>query len=198
MAWNNQLDMGAPVAMTQNIFDSRRDAVLISEFPSIRDAPHTSTSVTKSRHRMRWRTLHRWNTFENDVINYFITQFTVGDRQSLIMSAEGLRQLFASVNNRPANTEEQVKAYLLQFVMEVHNIAARGENGAPLPSDFHASIVRVAAGAGNYGLVGIPDFAMYHGEQQRICLLGEAKNPWNVTPQQITEVLNGTFSVVSD
>jgi hypothetical protein len=109
------------------------------------------------------------------------------------MTANGLQTLFAAVNGREARTEEDIKAYLLSFVMEVHNCAARANNGAPLPSDLHASFIRISAGAGNYGLVGVSDFAMYADEQQRICLVGEVKNPWMVTPALIDEVLNGKF-----
>jgi hypothetical protein len=47
---------------------------------------------------------------------------------------------------------------------------------APLPSDSHASFVRISAGAGNYGLLGVSDFAMYADAQIRACLVGEVKN----------------------
>jgi hypothetical protein len=170
--------------------NSRRDAVLLSDFP-VRDAPHQTTSTTKSRYRMRWRTLERWNNFEDGCLNYFHTVVTEADRAALIMNNFGLQRLFASVNSRPARTEEDIKGYLLTFVMEVHNDAARGTNGAPLPSDSHATFIRTSGGAGNAGLNGNTDFAMYADLQRRPCLVGEVKNPWMVTPQLIDEVLNG-------
>ena len=198
MAWYTQ-NMGQPVPMAQPayLFDTRRDAVLISEFPTVRDAAHTATSTTKSRHRLRWRLLQPWNAFENQVIDYFTTVFNTADREALIITATGLYQLFAAVNDAEARTEADIKSLLLQFIMEVHNIASRGKNGAPFPSDSHASVIRVEAGAGNYGLVGVSDFGMYHDTQARVCLVGEVKIPWNVTPQKIDEVLNGNFYINS-
>jgi hypothetical protein len=197
MAWYAQ-KMGQPVPMAQPAypFDTQRDAVLVSEFPSIRDATHTATSTTKSRHRLRWRVLQPWNNFENQVIDYFTTAFNAADRAALIITATGLYQLFAAVNDSEARTEGDIKSLLLQFILEVHNIAARGKNGAPLPSDSHASVIRIEAGAGSYGLVGVSDFGMYHDTHERVCLVGEAKNPWNVTPQKIDEVLNGNFYII--
>ena len=197
MAWYTQ-NMGQPVPMAPLAypFDTRRDAVLVSEFPTVRDAAHPATSTTKSRHRLRWRVLQPWDAFEHHAIDYFATVFTAADRQALIITATGLYQLFAAVNDTEARTEADIKSLLLQFIMEVHNIAARGKNGAPLPSDSHASVIRVEAGAGNYGLVGVSDFGMYNDTQTRVCLVGEAKNPWNVTPQKIEEVLNGNFFII--
>ena len=184
MAWYTQ-NMGQPVPMTPLAypFDTRRDAVLVSEFPAVRDAAHTATSATKSRHRLRWRVLQLWDAFGNQAIDYFTTVFTAADREALIITAMGLYQLFAAVNDTEARTEADIKSQvLLQFIMEVHNIAARGKNGAPLPSDSHASVIRLEADAGNYGLVGVSDFGMYNDTQTRVCLVGKAKNPWNVTP----------------
>jgi hypothetical protein len=61
---------------------------------------------------------------------------------------------------------------------------------APLRSDLYASIVRIESGAASFGLVGVSDFAMYNGTKHHICLVSEAKNPWNITPQKIDEVLD--------
>jgi hypothetical protein len=190
-------NMGLPHPMTQPIFDLQRQTVLISEFPSVHDAVHTSTSTTKSRCCLRWRILQPWNEFENLVADYFTTVFTANDATALIMHSGALWGLFAAVNGAEIYTEDDIRGYSLQFVQEVHNIVARGKNGAPLPSDWHASFVNVSSGSGNYGLIGVPDFAMYHDLQQRVCSVGEAKNPWNVTPEQIDEVLNGIKPPIS-
>lgn len=191
--WHNP-QMMIPMAQPIGGLDSRRDAVLISEFPSVRDTVHHATSTTVNRYRMHWRILQVWDSFDNDCLTYFNTLVIDADRAALVMTANGLQTLFAAVNGEEARTEEDIKGYLLSFAMEVHNCAARGKNGAPLPSDSHASFIRISSGAGNYGLVGgISDFAMYVNEQNRICLVGEVKNPWMVTPQLIDEVLNGKF-----
>jgi hypothetical protein len=49
---------------------------------------------------------------------------SAADGVALITTADGLRRLFAVVNDTEVRTEGDIKALLLQFVMEVHNIAA--------------------------------------------------------------------------
>jgi hypothetical protein len=191
MAWYNPQIQGQGVAVAHPAFDTRRDALLVSPLPTVRNPAHTSTSTTRSKYRLRWRTLQLWDAFENQVNDYFTTSFSQADAAATVIHAIGYQTLFDAVNGQEARTEADIKALLLEFVMRVHNIIARWTNGAPLPSDSHASIVKIESGAGSYGLAGVCDFAMYNDDQARICLVAEAKNPWNVTPLKIQEVLNG-------
>jgi hypothetical protein len=109
----------------------------------------------------------------------------------MILNRNGMQALWNAVDDVEVRTEAQIKLCIITYVKEIHNIAARGAQRAPLPSDFHASVVSVDAGAGSYGLVGVSDFAMFNDREMRISAVGEVKNPWNVTPQHINEVIDG-------
>ena len=196
MALFNVANVGIPLNMNAGVnFDSTRGDVLVTALPPVRDAQHTATSVTKSRLRLRWRHLGEWQSFENDATHYFMNVVTPADLAEMILNRSGMQTLWTAVNDVEVRTEAQIKLCVITYVKEIHNIAARGAQNAPLPSDFHASFVSVDSGVGNYGLVGVSDFAMFNDGEMRISAVGEVKNPWNVTPQDIDEVIDGSPSL---
>lgn len=183
-----------PVPVNVNVavaFDLARGNVLATPLPPVRDALHTATSVTTSRYRLRWNRLSQWATFEDDMNNYFTNNVTAADIAALVMNFSGLQQFWNAVNESHIRTEAQIKLPFLTYAKEVHNIVANGMYGAPPPSDVHSSIVEVDSGAGSHGLVGVSDFALRNDLEGRITVVGEVKNPWKVTPEQIDQVIDG-------
>jgi|SRR5579859_1593430 len=75
-------------------FTLSRDRVLGSEFPSIRD-PRVSQEASRPAPPVRlcWRGLYRWNTFEQQVEQYFNQPLVMADGQVNVMTDDGLRQV---------------------------------------------------------------------------------------------------------
>src|SRR5579859_2307253 len=179
-----------------NLFDCTRFTALSRFFPGIVDAPRLSSSLTRSRLRVHPRGIHRWNTFSQGLNDYYTNTFTAADSQAMVCLMGDLVALYNFTHLRPAANEGNVCSLLFQYIVNLHDVVARGYNGAPLPSDRHATLVQGHAGPNVPNTAenperGIPDFAMVEGPHDRLCALIEIKNPWNVTPQSIEEVLNG-------
>lgn len=172
-------------------FNCSRGDVLVTSLPPVRDSVHTTTSTTKSRFRLRWDGLFEWTTFEADAIRYFTTVVTPPDLAALVANLDGMRTLWEAVTREEVRTEADIKHCIMTYVQTIQNQAANGANGTPLPSDQHSSFIRIEPGAGSYGLIGVSDFAMLNVPDLRTTLVGEIKNPWTVTPQQIDDVIDG-------
>jgi hypothetical protein len=172
-------------------FNATRQTVLCTPLPSVRDAAHTATSTTTSRYRLRWSVLREWDSFAIDATNYFQTGVTAEDATALVANDIAVRSLWWAVQDQQVITEPDIKRCIMTYVQAIHNQAAIGARGAPLPSDRHAEFISIDRGAGNYNLVGVADFAMRSLADGQPTLLGEVKNPWLVSPQQINQVIEG-------
>ena len=103
-----------------------------------------------------------------------------------------------NIADRVVSSEPDIKHCVRVYVQMIQNMAAIGEQDAPLPSDDHAELIPVEAGPGNCSLEGVPDFALRsRGGDKLVTAVVEVKNPWVVTPRQIDQVIDGTHSFVS-
>ena len=141
---------------------------------------------------MHWNTIAPSNDFGARVIQYWNNVSQV-DKQTNVMEQAGYRDRFQCVGFSMAGNEENVRALIFEFVAAVHSAAANGGN-APRPSDPHSILQQWEQGVEANALAGRPDLVMRseHGHiPYRVTVMVEAKNPWQVTPAGLDQVLQG-------
>jgi hypothetical protein len=79
----------------------------------------------------------------------------------------------------------------MMYVQTLQNQMGIGAGGASLPSDRHAEFIRVDSSAGNHNLVCVSGFAVRNVTDLRPTAVGEIKNRWLLSPQQIDQVTDG-------
>ena len=112
------------------------------------------------------------------------------------MAQEGYREHFQRVGFSTAGNEGNVRALIFEFVAAVHSAAANGGNGdnTPRPSDRHSVLQQWEQGVDANALAGCPDLVIrseYGYVPYRVTVMMEAKNPWQVTPARLDQVLQG-------
>jgi Protein kinase domain len=150
-------------------------------------------STTRSTYRLHWNRLAHWDDFGARVIEYWNNTVTQNDKQAAVLhhGAYSHATQLVTLYSRAAS-EDQVKGYLRDFFVPVHSAAANGLNYAPPPSDRHSILQRWEQGVEANALAGIPDFVMATEDAyplRRVTALLEVKNPWQVTPELIDQVI---------
>ena len=180
----------------QLLFDLSRDFVLTHSTPPVAVANVLTNSTTQSVYRLHWNTITPWNGFGNTVIQYW-NAVPQHDKQENVITQGAYADHFQSVGFSQAGNEGNIKALIDLFVQSVHSSAANGRNGAPRPSDRHSKLLRWEPGVEANAHAGIPDFVMiseYGHHPHRVTAMMEAKNPWQVTPALIDQVIRGISS----
>jgi hypothetical protein len=182
-------------------FDLSRDYVLSAATPPIQIANAVTNSTTRSTYRLHWNRIQVWEDFGTRVHHYWNNVVLQVDKQHNVYHAihySGRVRTVAFLG-QVAN-EGNVKGCISEFFVPLHSAAANGSDGAPRPSDIHSVLQRWEQGVEAHALGGIPDFVMASALQnppfpRRITALFEVKNPWQVTPALIDDVINGlTFA----
>jgi len=195
--------MAAPYdPWAQPAFDLSRDYVLTNPTPPSLIADVVTHSTTRSVYRLHWNTITPWNDFGARVIQYWNNILQL-DKQTNVMTRGDYGARFRDVGYSRAGNEGDVRALIIEFVQAVHSSAANGRDNAPRPSDQHSTLQRWEQGVEANALAGLPDLVMrsQHGyAPHRITVMVEAKNPWQVTPGRIDQVIQSIayLCVISD
>jgi len=186
--------MAAPFNLQlQLLFDLSQDFVLTQSTPPVTVTNVLTNSTTQSVYRLHWNTITPWNGFGANVIQYW-NAVSQHDKQANVITQGEYGGHFQSVGFSQAGNEGNIKALIDLFVQSVHSSAANGRNGAPRPSDRHSKLLRWEPGVEANAHAGIPDFVMiseYGHQPHRVTAMMEAKNPWQVTPALIDQVIRG-------
>ena len=177
----------------QAAFDLSRNYVLTNPTPPVTVSNLLTNSTTRSVYRLHWNTIAHWNDFGAQVVQYWNAVPQV-DKQANVMTRTAYGDRFQDVGYSRAGNEGDVKALISAFVQPVHSSAANGRNGAPRPSDRHSNLQRWEQGVEANALAGIPDLVMiteYGYAPRRVTVMVEVKNPWQVTPDRIDQVIQG-------
>jgi len=181
----------------QAAFDLSRDYVLTHSTPPVMVSNLLTNSTTRSVYRLHWNTIAIWNDFGARVIQYWNAVLQV-DKQTNVMTGTAYGDRFRAVGNSAAGNEGDVKALINEFIQPAHSAAANGRDGAPRPSDRHSHLQRWEQGVEANALAGIPDLVMiteYGYAPRRVTVMVEVKNPWQVTPARIDQVIQGTQGI---
>ena len=178
------------------IFDLSREFILTYPTPPIQVANELANSTTRSTYRLHWNWIALWDDFGTLVHQYWNHVVPFADKQSNIFTQAEYTAIVHDVStfSRVAN-EGEVKGKIRDFVVPVHSSAANGRNSAPRPSDQHSILKQWEPGIEANNLAGIPDFVMtteYGIPLHRITAILEVKNPWQITPALIDNVINST------
>lgn len=136
-----------------------------------------------------------WNGFGTSVIQYW-NGISQHDKQANVTTQGEYSRRYQRVGNSSAENEGLVKALVGEFIEAVHSAAANGLNGTPRPTDRHSKLQRWEHGVEVNAQAGVPNFAMvteYGNILLRVTAMIEVKNPWQVTPARIDEVIRGIF-----
>ena len=179
----------------QPALDLSRDLILTNPTPPTLVADRVTHSTTRSVYRVHWNTIAPWNDFGAQVIRYWNNVPQV-DKQANVMAQEDYRGCFQRVGFSVAGNEGNVRVLIHDFMEAVHLAAANGGNGgtAPRPSDRHSVLQQWEQGVEANELAGRPDLVMrseYGQIPYRVTVMVEAKNPWQVTPARLDQVLQG-------
>jgi len=179
----------------QPVLDLSRELILTSPTPPTLIADRVTHSTTRSVYRVHWNTIAPWNDFAAQVIHYWNNVPQV-DKQAHVMEQGDYRGCFQRVGFSVAGNEGNVRVLIHDFMEAVHLAAANGGNGgtAPRPSDRHSVLQQWEQGVEANELAGRPDLVMrseYGQIPYRITVMVEAKNPWQVTPAGLDQVLRG-------
>lgn len=130
------------------------------------------------------------------VTNYWDNVVPIWDKQALVVVSSTYWDRWGDVTNPASTSEGNIKDAFRDFPQKIQNFLGAS---VPFPSDVHSAIAPChAGGASNWGLVGTPDFVLHnHRGTYSVTAVVEIKTPWNVTPQQIDQVLDGTGSARS-
>jgi hypothetical protein len=183
------------ILMNQENFDLSRQRLLGYNMVPIRVGHDLSSSTTLSTYRLRWNWIQLWDDFGNRVHQYWENVVTQDDKQENVYTQNTLTHQAQTVALHYVNAKEgDVQGRIDYFVVPIHNAAANGLNGAPRPSDGHSIMGRLAPGVQANQIAGIPDFLMVTEFENpcRVTAIFEVKNPWQITPAHIDEVINGT------
>jgi hypothetical protein len=178
--------------LAQPLFDLSRDFILTYPTPPITVSNVLTNSTTRSVYRLRWNTIMPWNDFGARVIQYLAT-VPQDDKQANVITQGEYSGRYQRVMNSPAGNEGLVKALVGDFIEPIHSAAANGLNGAPRPSDRHSKLQRWEQGIEANAQAGIPDFVMiteYGHLPRRVTAMMEVKNPWQVTPALVDQVIH--------
>jgi hypothetical protein len=171
-------------------FDAYRNDILTRSTPPVTISDLRTSSTTQSVYRLRWNTIVPWNDFGARVIYYWNAVPQV-DKQVNVMTEAEYGARFRDVGNSTAGNEGDIKALINEFIQPVHSSAANGRDGAPRPSDRHSMLQHWERVETNTQ-AGIPDFVMiteYGNPPRRVTAMVEVKNPWQVTPALIDQVI---------
>jgi len=179
----------------QPALDLSRDLILTNPTPLTLVADRVTHSTTRSVYRVHWNTIAPWNDFGARVIHYWNNVSQV-DKQTNVMERAAYRDRFQRVEFSMAGNEGNVRALIFEFVAAVHSATANGGNGgnAPRPSDPHSILQQWEQGVEANALAGRPDLVMRseHGHiPYRVTVMVEAKNPWQVIPAGLDQVVQG-------
>jgi hypothetical protein len=120
--------------------------------------------------------LHYWGTVPQ------------ADKTALVCTFAAVTSIFNAYRGIVAVSEEGIKLALATLPFRFHTQATRSDDGQPLPSDHHSDIVPFEPG---WSFIGNPDYFFFSSRQRRITAVLDAKKPWSVTPQQISDLLDG-------
>jgi hypothetical protein len=177
------------------VFDLSREYILSHPTPPIQIADSHSASTTRSTYRLHWNGIGLWGDFGDLVHQYWNDMVTQGDKQRNVFDTGAYRQTVQGIamDTRVAN-EGNVNICIDAFPVIIHSAAANGRNGARRPRDRHSKLERWGNGIEGNNMAGIPDFVMATEiayPPRRITAMMEVKNPWQVTPALIDNVING-------
>ena len=177
----------------QQVFNLSRDFILTYPTPIIQVADRVTASTTKSTYRLHWNSIGLWPDFSAQVIAYW-NAVPPNDKQSNVYTQDAYTNRFQAVSSgfSQAANEGNVKDLLHTFVTDVQNAAANGLHGAPRPSDRHSRLQKWEHGVEANAVAGVPDLVMvteHAANPRRITAILEVKNPWQVTPALVDEVI---------
>lgn len=179
-------------------FDITRENVLSWSLVPIPFARNSSRANHASAYRLRWDELRLWDTFSQEVTDYW-QRVPQADKTAWVFTLAS----YHTIGNRvmrtqfPPTNEGDIKDRQSHFVPDIHNYAAVGEGYAPRPLDMHSSMEHINPGGHtNLTVDGSPDFVFSRTRNTAafqawdpFTVLGEVKCPWLVTPAQIDQVL---------
>jgi hypothetical protein len=171
----------------QTVFDLSRQRLLAFELPPMNIGPRPAEGHTTSPFGVRPNEIGEWRTFENEALQYWKT-IPQADKTALVYAFTSATTDFNIFRDIIVANEEGVKLALATLPFRFHRQATRSHDGQPLPSDDHSDIVPFQQG---WGFEGSPDYFFFSSRQRRITAVLDAKKPWSVTPQQISDVLDG-------
>ena len=126
--------------------------------------------------------------FPHLVIHYYTQTVPQADKLARIGFITDANGIYNTVAAQVVSNEDQVKLVIDQQAVVFHQISTTSINGQPSPSDVHSQIERFLPGM---RLAGWSDYLFRSEDKSWVSAVMEGKNPWKVTPAQITEVLNG-------
>jgi hypothetical protein len=173
---------------TQFIFDVSREALLTFNLPVLNQHHNAAAGNTVSSHGVYPDNIAEWHEFPQEVIQYWVTQVTPNDKAAMVHSSQSIVWALNTYYRQVAWDEEIVRTSLWSLPFSLHRVATRDDSGQPRPSDQHSDIIPFQPG---WNFLGRPDYFFHSVSQRRITAVIDAKNPWSVTPQEITAVLNG-------
>jgi hypothetical protein len=142
----------------------------------------------RPRVRNHWSHLRQWHNFDQDGVNYW-NQVSQTDKSALVESQSLLYMTRTTSSHSGAYVDQIIRDYH----MSLHNSAATEVWHCPPPSDGHSrwAITEEV-------LAGSPEFVMYSMDgNKRVTALVSVKSPWEITPQDIDQVINGNFLALS-
>jgi hypothetical protein len=177
-------------------FDLSREFILSYPTPTVQigRADELTISTTMSTYRLHWDDIRVWDTFGDEVHQYWNHTMPQHDKAVNVMARAEyraiVRRLSTSATSVIAN-EGRVRESINAFIVPVHGQAANGTNDAPRPNDYHSLLYSLHPGPEARRLPGIPDFIMRGEVDQRATVIVETKNPWQVTPAKVDAVFDG-------
>ena len=175
------------------VFDVSREALLSVVLPGFSaDKPRPRWAIVgnfprpRPRVRSHWTHLRQWHSFDQGIIDYW-DKVPLTDKSALVESHSMLIWL-----SRHGYTMDGSEIYADRLIrdcgiMSLHNAAATGLWDRPPPSDGHSRLTMT-----EWDLAGSPEFAMYSMDgDTRVTAWMMTKSPWEVTPQDIDQIING-------
>ena len=167
--------------------DCSRETLLNYTTPVFNVNKYRSVLTAKPDYRVRWNILKEWHDFPSDVIRYW-DQVDQRDKDALVINTFWSKYWYSHApEGMNASSERGIRTLLHLYTnFHWHHAAANGKTHAPSPSDAHSKIFEFYH---EFHLAGTPDFVMVS-EDVRASALILVKTPWQLTPQEVNELLS--------
>jgi hypothetical protein len=177
----------------QPVIDVSREDLLSAVIPGFTaDKPQPRWAVggvfprPRPRIRNHWTHLRQWHSFGQDVVDYW-TQVPLTDKSALVESQDmyrWLRGYYHRSNGSEIYADRLIQDYRIMYL---HNAVATGVWDRSPPSDRHSRWAMT-----ELDMAGSPQLAMYSMDgDNRLTAWMLTKSPWEVTPQDIDQIING-------
>lgn len=184
-----------PISEPPVVLDRTRALLLASSVPLPFQYSPVTLSSTVCLASVKPRRILEWKDADIRVAMaaYWATVVSQNDMVALVTRNADINCMEELISRTSVTAEEHIRNCIHICPVNYLNLATTSIGGRTPPSDDHSKCVNTAGqSSAMSGFIGVSDYAFYDGVSGILKGIMEAECPWNVTPQDIEKVRQGT------